>query len=354
MMSLPNVRLKWRSCANGHLLLQIDASTDNFASACPVPFEVMEALTEDGRVDVSNDPAADLIRAESRCRLKAAHIEDTTAQLYTVALGEVSDVLGYPPTRTGFTDELLEQAMDPARPPTLLRSSLDQFVVSCEDLSAAHDRVRAVRAFVLNLDLPGVDAPAGLLAGARSGWRRDPATPRHVSTYTSEEVFVAAKPRRGVARATRAPSEGMNAPDGTLLAGETFGVSWRRDGDDDDPYTDEPAVLGPWQLGYIPATGEIYATRRCHYRDPQVWLLARGHTNPERTRRVLSTLKRRMGEPNSLLLAADTLRVPVGNDPRFPDHQRGRRRPRGDGCDRGIGGRAAPDVRGDAAGSCWG
>lgn len=290
-MSLPNVWLKWRPCTNGHLRLQVDASADNFAFTRTVPVAVMEALTEDGRVDASDDPAADLIRAESRCRLVAAHIEDTTAQLYKVALREVSDVLGYPPTRTEFTDEFLEQAMDPARPPTLLRTALNQFVASCDDLSAAHDRVRAVRAFVLNLDLPGVDVPVGLLAGARSGWRRDPATPRHVSTYANEKVFVAANPRRGVARTTRALHEGMNASDGTLLAGETFGVSWRRDGDDDDPYTDEPAVLGPWQLGYIPATGEIYATRHCHYRDPQVWLLARGHTNPEWTRGVLGTLK---------------------------------------------------------------
>ncbi|MFC4859193.1 hypothetical protein [Actinophytocola glycyrrhizae] len=350
-MSFSNVWLMWRSCTNGHLLLQVDASSDNFSFARTVPFDVMEALTDDGRVDVTDDPAADLIRAESRCRLKAAHIENTTAQLYTMALSEVSDVLGYPPTQTDFTDELLEQAMDPARPPTLLRTALNQFVASCEVLSAAHDRVRAIRAFVLNLDLPGVDAPAGLLAGAQSGWRRDPATPRQVSTYASEEVFVAAKPRRRVVGAARALDNGMNVSDGTLVAGEVFGVGWRRDGDDDDPYTDEPAVLGPWQLGYIPATGEIYATRRCHYRDPQVWLLARGHTNPEWTRRLLGTLKRRMGEPNSLLLVADALRVSAGNDPHFPDRQRGRRR--GGGQGRGSGGRA-PDVRGDAAGSGWG
>ncbi|OLF07285.1 hypothetical protein BU204_35765 [Actinophytocola xanthii] len=116
-------------------------------------------------------------------------------------------------------------------------------------------------------------------------------------------------------------------------------MGWRRDGDDDDPYTDEPAVLGPWQLGYIPATGEIYATRRCHYREPQVWLLAAGYTDPNRARQLLATLKRHMGEPNSLLLAAQkahiAARSPAHTDDRDaemglstalvhrPDHERG-------------------------------
>jgi hypothetical protein len=325
----------------------MDVGSDDAQCAWPVPIGVMEALTEDGHADLTDDPATDLIRAESRWRLRSAQLEDTTAQLYTVAVAEFADLHTLPPTPREVTDRLIEQALDPSQPPTLLRTALDQFVASCRYLSAAQDRVRAVRGFVIGLALPGVDAPAGLLAGVRSGWRRDPAMPRHVAAYASEDVFVAANPRRGFTRPARANRDWLMAPDDGPVAGEVFGVSWRRDGDDDDTYTDEPAVLGPWQLGYIPATGEIYATRHCHYRDPQVWLLARGYTNPEWTRRVLSNLKRRMGEPNSLLLAARVLRTAAAHEPPTAGQHRGHRH------GHGVGGSATRDVHGGTAGSGW-
>jgi hypothetical protein len=116
-----------------------------------------------------------------------------------------------------------------------------------------------------------------------------------VSSYASERVFVTANPRR----ATSSPAVGLGE-----IAGEVFGERWRRDGDDDNPYTDEPAVVGPWHLGYIPNTGQIYASRHCAYRTPRVWLLAHGHTDPDRARELLDELHPRMSEPNSLLYAA--------------------------------------------------
>lgn len=309
-MSLSTVKLAWHTCMAGQLFLRMDTN----GAADPtrvraVPAHVADALIEGGSTNVTDDPAADLIRAESRWRLRSAQLEDTAAQLYKVAVTAFADTHALPPTPREFADQLAELAVHrERRPRTLLRTAVDQFVASCQDLSAAQARVRAVRGFVTGLDLPGVDAPAGLLAGAQAGWRRDPAIPPYVSVYATEEVFVVAKPLRGHACPRPAQRERWMAPPAGLVAGETFGVGWRRDGDDDDPYTDEPAVLGPWRLGYIPATGEIYATRRCHYREPQVWLLARGHHHPGRTRQLLSTLKRRMGEPNSLLLAAHVVR----------------------------------------------
>lgn len=175
----------------------------------------------------------------------------------------------------------------------MFHSAVDQGVDVARDLVAASAYVDAIRGFVLRLD-----SPVGSLAGTRAGWRRDPARPPYVSEYASEQLFVLADPCRAAV-----PKPGI--PGGlSVVAGEMFGVGWRRDGDDDDPLSDEPALLGPWQLGYIPTTGEVYAVRRCHYRDPRVWLLARGHTQPDRTRHLLTVLKNRMGEPNSVLLAA--------------------------------------------------
>ena len=96
-----------------------------------------------------------------------------------------------------------------------------------------------------------------------------------------------------------------------MVTGEQYGVGWRRDGDDSDdgdPDTDEPAAIGPWQLCYLPATGEVYATRHCQYLPPEVWLLGRRFVNPGPTRRMLSLLRRRrMNQPNSLILAAHVI-----------------------------------------------
>jgi hypothetical protein len=153
-----------------------------------------------------------------------------------------------------------------------------------------------LREFVIALDVPD-----GLLAQARAGWHRNPAQPVYVSTYASETLFVIADPRRANSR----PDGGM------IIAGELFGVGWRRDGDDDDPHAEEPTVLGPWQLGYIRATREVYATRRCHYLDEEVWLFGRLLADPDITRQLLTNLKHHMREPNSLLRVTQTIHTVI-------------------------------------------
>jgi hypothetical protein len=153
-----------------------------------------------------------------------------------------------------------------------------------------------LREFVIALDVPD-----GLLAQARAGWHRNSAQPVYVSTYASETLFAIADPRRANSR----PEGGM------VIAGELFGVGWRRDGDDDDPHAEEPTVFGPWQLGYIRATGEVYATRHCHYLDEEVWLLGRLLVDPDIVRQLLINLKHHMREPNSLLRVAQTIHTVI-------------------------------------------
>lgn len=297
---MPFFHVAWRRTVAGRLVLQTGSpcGTSSLSRCTAVPDAVIQALRWGNTIDVTSDPAADLIRAESRWRLHAAHLENTAAQAYRTVVMAFVDLQTLLPTPGLLLDEWVDRVG--RRAFALLRSALGEFINSCRALETACGHVGAVRQFVTGLDMP-----AGLLACARDGWRRDPTRPTFVSAYATEAVFVIADPRRAAySPGTSHPVQHDWGLKGLVVAGEVFGVGWRRDGDDDDPCADEPAVLGPWQLGYIPATGEIYATRRCHYRDPQVWLLANGHTNPARTRRLLSELKRRMGEPNSLLLAA--------------------------------------------------
>jgi hypothetical protein len=249
-----------------------------------VPGEVLHGVSQvDG---LTRDPASDLIRAESGWRLRTRSLEDSCTRWERAAVTAFADLRALPATRALLTGR--DRA---AR--ARLRRAVHELAATVGDLSVARRRVRALREFVI-----GLDVLDGLLGEARAGWQRAPARPVFVSTYADEQVFVTANPRRSIAY----PSSLFGWPG--PIAGEAFGVAWRRDRDDDNPYTHEPAVIGPWHLGYIPGTGEIFASRRCLYRDPQVWLLARGHTDPQRTRRLLRDLQPRMNEPNSLLHAA--------------------------------------------------
>lgn len=151
-------------------------------------------------------------------------------------------------------------------------------------------RLWALRAFVIALEVSG-----GALAEVSRGWQRDPARPDVVSRYGNETTFVLTDPRRA------ADSRDQDA---LRIDGLVYGTAWRRDGDD-DPYSPAPSVSGPWRVGYIPAIGEVYASRRRPARPPAVWLLARGVTDADQIHQQLTALRRkRMLAPNSLLLAA--------------------------------------------------
>ena len=151
--------------------------------------------------------------------------------------------------------------------------------------------IDCLREFITDLEVPD-----GMRAEASSGWLRDPARPEFVSCYGSEATFVRADPHRAA---------GHRDGDAVGIDGPVYGTAWRRDGDDDDPVLPTPSVSGPWRVGYIPATGEVYASRRCRHRPPAVWLLARGVPDTDQTHELLTALRRRhMLAPNSLLLVA--------------------------------------------------
>src|SRR5262249_37582953 len=92
------------------------------------------------------------------------------------------------------------------------------------------------------------------------------------------------------------------------IAGELYGTTWRRDGDDDDPWSAEPAMQGRWQLGFIPATSEVYAISRRSGNESTVWLRARGFTDLEQAHRGLTALMQgHRLDPNPLISAAHVL-----------------------------------------------
>jgi hypothetical protein len=245
------------------------------------------ATTLLGGDHLSSDPAGDLIRLESHLRRQAALAERTVAQLRQ-------------------TVETL-----PAEPAGHLVDTTNELAAAVDARDQARHLIHVVREFVI-----AVDPPDGLLAQTRDGWLFDPNRPPFVSMYASENLFAIADPRRITPNPDR-DRKGGGTGDQRVVAGEQFGVGWRRDGDDDDPDTDEPAVIGPWQLCYLPATGEVYATRRCHYLPPEVWLLGRRFVNAEQTRRMLSDLKQDMNQPNSLILAAHAIEEAARRSPYF-------------------------------------
>ncbi|WP_410570392.1 hypothetical protein [Amycolatopsis sp. cmx-4-61] len=131
----------------------------------------------------------------------------------------------------------------------------------------------------------------GMLAEAAAGWSRSSAAPAEVSVFRDEDYFLADS------RRSAGSGYGRNA-----IAGKTFGTGWRRD--DDDPVDQPLARRGCWTVGHIDRTQEIYAVRRSHGKQHEVWLLGRGFTSSH-ARQLLQPLMTRMQEPNSLVLAAE-------------------------------------------------
>lgn len=299
-MSPQHTTLSWHHDATGHLRLRVaDPTQAGLRRAFDVPTDIRTEIHDlinsheligSRGAGSRTDPASDLIRLESALRLRAARLEEVTTQLRQ----RVDHTRAALDTARGLNGQRgLAKLRDRRQLAAQLGDAVDE-LTAAEARDEARDRVRAVREFVIALDIPD-----GLLAQARVGWQRDPARPAFVSMFASEAIFATADMRRAL------PTIGWNTPG---VAGEQFGVGWRRDGDDDDPHTDEPAVIGPWQLGYLPATGEVYATRRCHYLDEQVWLLGAGFTDPEVARGLLAGLKQgHMREPNSLIHAAHSI-----------------------------------------------
>jgi hypothetical protein len=288
-MSPQHTQLSWRT-AGGQLRLRVADPAEITAELEDLLDRELTApdTTTPGNDNASSDPASDIIRLESHLRRQATLAARTVAKLQQ-------------------TVETMQ-----AEPAGHLVETVNELAAATDVRDQALRLVHAVREFVI-----AVDPPDGPLSQACDGWVLAPGRPGFVSMYASENLFAIADPRRSTPGPDRDRSRG-GAGDRRVIAGEQFGMGWRRDGDDDDPDTNEPAVIGPWQLCYLPATGEVYATRHCHYLPPEVWLLGRRFVNPEPTRRMLNLLKRRrMNQPNSLILAAHVIEEAARRDRHF-------------------------------------
>jgi len=89
--------------------------------------------------------------------------------------------------------------------------------------------------------------------------------------------------------------------------GMSYGDHWRRDGDDDDHIAAPLPRSGPWRLAHLSWTGEVYAVRRTGRQPEEVWLLGSEIHDDAEVMGVLTDLRGRMREPNSLILAAQTI-----------------------------------------------
>lgn len=256
--------------------------------------ELADHLLDDNFFMLGDSPAEDLIGFEGELRRAAFHA--------TRRVGRTSMAVERQQQLVDQLDAELADTFDRQLPvvlrardnaAALLRDLAEEHEVASESLAHWRTHVAEVREFVAELWVEG-----GPLAAAAAGWQRPPERPTDVIRFPGEQAFIADDPRRS------ADTDRVS-----LLDAEDFGRGWRRDGDDDDdPLGGYLDLAGPWEVGYLPRTGEIYALRRCGYLDDEVWLLGSGFDDDSQTRDLLSNLEQHKLEPNSLLLLTHTIR----------------------------------------------
>jgi hypothetical protein len=252
----------------------------------PVPDAVARLLLAGNPRALTEDPATDLLLREQDLRLEAVQL----AKQLVAAAAEVDiarDEVAAAEHETGWAGRRVRQAAG---------GYLADAIAEHATLTARHRAARAaigeIRAFVRDAQVPD-----GWLADAAAGWARNPEPPSWVFVFDSEEAFLDADARRSV----------PGWWGGSTLGGFTVGYEWRRDGDDEDPVIDELLRAGPWWLGWMPRTGEIYATRRSAYLPQQVWLLGTGFLDKTTGLAPLVEAEPLMRQPNSLILAAQVV-----------------------------------------------
>jgi hypothetical protein len=273
-------QLSWLRTATGVAVRTADQVID-------IPEEFTAGLIRPDGIGLSADPADDLARLEALLRRALVDIQAMHRAAETVistlhedltAAGEVRGLRG------------LRERRDIIR--RLNLAAVEHATIS-ERLALAAGRVQAIRAFITDLRVPD-----GLLADLAAGWAINPDRPEFITEFADEDTFLVADTRRGVSSEWGA----------TVLDSEPFGDGWRRDPDDDPTAgDDELGLAGPWQLRYLPRTGEVYASRHSGIRPTQVWLLGRRFFDADAIRWVLTDLQQWMRRPNSLILAARTV-----------------------------------------------
>jgi hypothetical protein len=271
----------WQHTDTG-LLVQVGRRRDR------LPDPIVDWLVGPGGLGLSGDPARDLLRVEHQLRHVIAQLSGeiaTAEQRITAARDQDAPN----PARS----------RRPRRAWRVLRTALDVRAELVDSRERARTMLEILRIYVIELD-----TPHGLLREAADGWRRRPDPPPGVVVFDEEDVFLDTDPRRAT----------TSAWGGATIAGiEQFGLTWRRDGDEDadDPAADtpgdEPRRTGPWQIGYLQRTGEVYAIRRCASLPRQIWLLGAGFDTLRSVRDALGPILPRITEPNSLILAAGTV-----------------------------------------------
>lgn len=244
-------------------------------------------LSETGH-GLTDDPAADLLRLELDLRCYARFIDGRVADMVEeMSYGHDSVTLAGGDVGPGRGRHL--------------RLALAYLASAFEMHARYQSSGLHVQAWILQVRQFVIDAaiPSGLLAEASAGWRRSSDRPPFVSAYPTVKDFVAEKPGRAEPQ--------WWAYRGKLPGGVSYGSQWRRDGDDDDRQAAPLPRTGPWHVAYLPRTGEIYAYRRGGRGPEEVWLLGTDWCDRTEVDNLLTTLQKRIREPNSLLLVTQVL-----------------------------------------------
>jgi len=268
----------WRYTEEG-LAIKLDGRID----PVPVPAPVNVWLVGPGGLGTSVDPAGDLLELEARLHSDIARLLIKIRKAETAV--HYARGMKVPPTRLWALWGAHRRRRAAA---TALRTSLHRHSGESDLLDEVRHVQQTLRRFVIELDVP-----TGPLARAAAGWQRSPAVPPGVILFEAENNFLTVDQRRADTHRGYA-----------MVAGPTFGEQWRRDGDDQTDVPHEHS--GTWVLGYIPRSREIYASRRSGYLTQQVWVLNDG-VEQDRAHELLTELEPRMREPNSLILAANTV-----------------------------------------------
>ncbi|TWP46065.1 hypothetical protein FKR81_37495 [Lentzea tibetensis] len=250
-------------------------------------------IRDQGDVGLSVDAAADLLRLEGLLRAVAADVRRRLMPAETAIAAQ----------RTRLAAASTRGRLPGRRERRAATAALDTAITRQAELAILLDETVTLQ-HVLRDFVIGLDPPSGVLRAAAEGWARSPEVPASVVVLGPEDNFLATDTRRG--RGDRGIS---------VVDGDVYGERWRRDGDDDSPWAEPTDRDGPWRLGFIPRTGEIYSSRRCGYLTQEVWLLGRDF-EPQQAHELLTRIEPRMREPNSLILAAGVVhaaRTPSGN-----------------------------------------
>jgi hypothetical protein len=246
-----------------------------------VPEQIQAQLTGPDGPGLSADAAEDLLRSEGQARRVVANLAEAVNQAES-HVTEAEEQVKAAAEKRGWGTHRLRRTAGKS-----LDAATSEHSAVVSQLEEARDLVDALREFVIELDPPN-----GILTEAVRGWRRGRDLPAGIVVFDDEASFLATDSRRQ-ARTGWVYSS---------IDGDEYGLQWRRDGDD-DPFVDPLERTGPWQVGYIARTQEIYATRRSDTLPEQVWLLGKGLTASQ-AHQLLTGLEPRMREPNSLILVA--------------------------------------------------